>query len=148
MPFSPGTDKDAVHARIRGDPKILQLLNLVGKPNLEIAKHIIKRSQWDDLVDGERRICMYHRPSRPGGTEMFTENVLQIDVHVPSSFDYIADNLQERICQLLQYKYPDSRIGRFEINNKTLQFDGQLGDLPTISGFVCTGSRFCYNSTI
>lgn len=148
MPFSPGTDKDAIHARIRGDPKILELMDLVDKPNEEIGKRIIKCCQWDDLTEPERRICIYFRPSRSGNTNLFTENVIQIDVHVPASIDVYADMIQERICQLLQYKYPDKRIGRFEVNHKVVQFDGQLGDLPTATDFVCVGSRFCFYSTI
>lgn len=149
MPFSPGADKEAVHARIRGDPQILELMDLVGKPNSEIAKRIIKRNKWDDLaVPDERRICIYFRPSRDGATDFFTENVLQIDVHVPATVDWYAEMIQERICQLLQYKYPDKRLGRFEVNNKILQFDGQLGELPTMPDFVCVGSRFCFYSTI
>jgi len=149
MPFSPGRAKELIHARIRGDPEILQLLDLDEQSdNVDIAKRIIQRSQWDDLVNGERRICIYHRPSRPGSTDLFTENVLQIDVHVPSSVDYIADSIQERVSRLLSFKDPNNRTGKFEIDNMVLQLDGSLGELPTIPSFVCVGSRFCYYSTI
>lgn len=138
MSFTPNLDKNVIWKRIRYDPEILSLMGLTGKTDLEIAKAIIKRSQYDDIVSSQKRICIYFRPSRDAGYDMWSENVFQVDVHVPATQDYIADQIQERIKKLL-HKYP--------VNNRLLQFDGQLGELATTTGFVCIGSRFSYYST-
>jgi hypothetical protein len=139
MAFTPNLDKNVIWRRIRYDPTILSLMGLTGKSDLEIAKAIIKRSQYEDIATSQKRMCIYFRPSRTTGYDLWTENVLQVDVHVPSTHDYIAEQIQERVKVLLH---------RFIVNNRQLQFDGQLGELATMPGFVCIGSRFNYFATI
>jgi hypothetical protein len=144
--FSPNADKNVIHKRIRDDPTIRSLMGIT--TDADVASKIIKHSQWDDLVTNDKRMCIYFRPSRNGSEDAFKDNIIQIDIHVPSSLDYVAEKIQERLVPLLHYMNPNSRVGRFAVNNKIIQFDGQLGELPTLAGFVCIGSRFCYQSTI
>jgi hypothetical protein len=139
MAFTPNLDKNVIWKRIRYDPTILSLMGLTGKTDLEIGKAIIKRSQYEDIVTSQKRMCIYFRPSRGTDYDMWTENVLEVDVHVPATQDYIAEQIQERVKVLLH---------KFTVNNRQLQFDGQLGELATTPGFVCIGSRFCYYATI
>lgn len=159
MPFTPEEDKDEAWKRIRYDPYILEYLDLTGtsltaKANAYIAKHagtsladaknlviakaIIRRSQYEDLADGEKRICIYFRLSRDSGFDFWSENVLQIDCHVPATSDYIADRIQGRIKTLLH---------KFILNGRLMQFDGQVGELASMSGFYCAGTRFSFYST-
>ena len=137
--FNPSSDLTAVQSKFIADPTILSLLALTGKTQVEIAKKIIKRSRWDDLVTNERRLCNYFRPARKLGNLKFNEEVLEIDCHVPATLDYIAYQVQEMVFLLLNEK---------KVNNRYLYFDGQLGELPTMSGFFCVGSRYCFNRKI
>ncbi len=114
---------------------ILTLLALTGKTPLEIAKRIIKRSKWDDLVTNERRLCVFFCPSRKTPNQSFSQDVLEVDCHVPTANDYIAYQVQERVFTLLQNQ---------KVNGRYLSFDGQLGELPTAQGFFCVGSRYTF----
>ena len=110
-------------------------MGLKDATNLEIAKQIIKRSTWDDMLTNEKRICIYFRPSRLSRNEILTNEILQIDCHVPAKQDYIADRIISRVTKLLNNK---------NLNGAYLKFAGQLGELPTLSGFYCAGVRFDY----
>jgi len=137
--FNPSSDLTAIQNIEIADAAILNLLALTGKTQVEIAKRIIKRSQWTDIVTNERRLCNFFRPARKMGNQKFNEEVLEIDCHVPATLDYIAYQVQERIFLLLNEK---------TINKRTTYFDGQLGELPTMSGFFCVGSRYVFNRKI
>lgn len=100
-----------------------------------IAKSIIKRSQWADLVGNDKRLCIFFRPARKTSNQKFNEEVLEIDCYVPATLDYIAYEVQERVFLLLNEK---------KVNNRYLYFDGQLGELPTMPGFFCCGSRYVF----
>lgn len=121
------------------DKEILNLLDLTGKSRIEIAKKIIKRSQWNDLATNEKRLCIYFVPDRRARNEGFMESVVEIDVHVPAMEDYKAWRVQERVKLLLHKK---------RINQRYTRFNGQLGELPTSQGFFCCGSRFRFYRTI
>ena len=109
--------------------------------NLEVAKllirqsKIITRSQWDNLVTAERRLCLYFRPSRTAKNRIVTNELLQVDVHVPAKQDYLAYRAIARVEKLLYDQ---------EVNNRIYEFEGQLGELPTMTGFVCVGARFSF----
>ena len=133
--FNPEADKNVIWKTIRDDKTILELIGLKEATPLEIAKQIIKRSTWDDMLTNEKRICIYFRPSRSSRNEILTNEILQIDVHVPAKQDYIADRIISRIVKLLNNK---------NLNGVYLKFAGQLGELPTLSGFYCAGVRFDY----
>ncbi len=137
--FNPASDLTAVQSILKSDETILSLMGLTGKTPVEIAKRIIKRSQWNDLVSNEKRLCVYFIPSRRVRNQSFFEEVLEIDCHVPAIQDYIAYQIQERANQLLHEK---------KVNNRYLYFDGQLGELPTMSGFFCCGSRYVFKRKI
>lgn len=137
--FNPASDLTAVQNILKADGEILQLLNLTGKPTLGILKRIIRKSKWDDLVESERKLCIYFRPSRRTRNKKFFEEVLQIDCHVPASDEFFAYKTLERVNELLHEK---------KINNRYLYFDGQLGELPTMSGFFCAGSRYIFNRIV
>lgn len=139
MAFNPSTDLNTIQRMIIQDTEILALLDLTGKSNIDIAKRIIKRSQWHDLATNEKRLCIYFIPDRPTKNEVIMESLFEIDVHVPAIQDFKAWEIQERVKKLLH---------NTKINKKYAKFYGQLGELPTSQGFFCCGSRFRFYRTI
>jgi hypothetical protein len=67
--------------------------------------------------------------------DLTTNEVLQFDVHVPTGDYYFAYRIQARIRKLLHNK---------QVGQIIPYFVGQLGDLPSASGFFCVGSRYEY----
>lgn len=157
--YNPSQDLTAVQTIMNSDNSILTLLDLSGQKlidkanayiaekkkgnpaftitiekasELVIAKNIIKRSQWNDLVD-EKRLCVYFLPSRKVRNESFFEEIMEIDCHVPATEDYKAWQVQEQIFKLLHKK---------KVNNRYIFAEPPLGELPTIPGFFCCGSRY------
>lgn len=114
-------------------------MDLTGKPNAEIGARIIKRSQWDGLATNEKRLCIYFVPDRRTRNESFLESIIEIDVHVPASQDFKAWEIQERVKLLLHKK---------KVNKRYTYFNGQLGELPTMQGFFCCGSRYNFYRVI
>lgn len=131
--FNPELDKNEVWATLRNDGMILENMGLKNATAIDVAKQIIKRSTWDDIQTNEKRLCIYFRPSRPTRNEILTNEILQVDCHVPAKQDYIADRIIGRVSALLNNK---------SLNGVYLKFAGQLGELPTMSGFYCVGVRF------
>ena len=117
------------------DSEMNEILGISALSDVEKAKRILKRSQWDNLATSERRLCLYFRPSRTARLPIVTNEVLQIDCHVPATSDYIAYRAIARAQELLHNK---------EINHRIYEFEGQLGELSTLSGFVCVGARFTF----
>lgn len=139
MAFNPSVDLNAIQKLIIEDAEILRLMDLANATNVDKAKRIIKRSQWSDLATNEKRLCIYFVPSRPTRNESFVEEFVQIDVHVPAIQDFKAWEIQERIKVLLH---------NARINRKYSKFYGQLGELSTMQGFFCCGSRFKFYRSI
>jgi hypothetical protein len=137
--FTPDKDLTTISQLMRKDEPLLELLNLKGADAVTIAKRIIKRSQWSDLATSERRLCVYFLPDRRMRNESFKQSVLQVDCHVPAVQDYIAYRVLERVYTLLHRK---------RLNKRYIFFDGQLGELPTMQGFFCAGSRFEFKRII
>jgi hypothetical protein len=54
---------------------------------------------------------------------------------VPAAQDYIAYRTIARVEKLLY----DQQIG-----NRIYEFEGQLGELPSATGFICVGARFTF----
>ncbi len=131
--FDPDLDLTVIQRTLSNDPEIKNLLGLSTASPLEIAKHIIKRSQWDDLISNDKRITIYPRPSRSVRNEILTEQIIEVDCHVPTKQDYIAHRVQKRVKELLHNTVLEGRRFHFEMF---------LGELPTAPGFVCVGSRF------
>lgn len=137
--FNPDSDLTTISILLRKDASLLELLGLSGADQLTIAKRIIKRSQWTDLATSEKRLCIYFLPDRRLRNESFKQSVLQVDCHVPAVQDYIAYRVLERVFELLHRK---------RINKRYIFFDGQLGELPSMPGFFCAGSRFEFKRKI
>ncbi|TCU72845.1 hypothetical protein EV204_105181 [Tissierella praeacuta] len=160
--FNPSQDLNAIQRLIIEDETILELLDLTGSAmakkvsdyreknknttlpteNIEkiiISQSIIKRSQWDTLATNEKRLCIHFVPDRPTRNESFLQSIIQIDIHVPAIHDFKAWEIQERVKVILHKK---------RINKKYIKFYGQLGELPTMQGFFCCGSRFKFYRTI
>ncbi len=137
--FNPSRDLTVIQNILMADETILSLLNLTGATQLEKSKKIIRESRWNDLVGSERRLCFYFIPSRRTRNESFTGEVIEFDCHVPATYGFFAYQVNEQIYKLLHKK---------KINNRYLYFDGQLGELPTMPGFFCAGSRFTFNRKI
>lgn len=157
--FNPASDLTALQKILNTDPIILNLMDLSGQKltdaankylsnhpgttlelakNIIIAQRIIKRSQYSDLVDG-KLLCIYFKPSKNTRNDSFKQEVIQIDCHVPALEDYKAYQIQERIKILLHHK---------KINKCYTYFEGQLGELPTMSGYFCCGSRYKFYRNI
>lgn len=122
------------------DEEILTGLGLsVDSPAIDKARRILKRSIYDGLATNERRLNLYFRPSRLPRNEIITNEILQVDVHVPATQDYFAYRVQKRVRELLH---------RQQVGSMILHFDGQLGELPSMQGFVCVGSRYSFYRVI
>jgi len=158
--YNPSADLNAIQSILISDTVLLELMGLTGQQlinkannyikknpstplekakNLVIAHSIIKRKQWTDLADSNERLCVYFIPARRIRNESFFEEVLEIDCHVPATYDYKAWQIQERIFKLLHKK---------KVNNRYLYADPPLGELPTMSGFFCCGSRYKFYRNI
>jgi hypothetical protein len=103
------------------------------------AERILKRSIYEGLAGSAKRLNLYFRPSRLTRNEIVTNEILQIDVHVPATQDYSAYRVQKRVRELLHKK---------QVGTMLLHFDGQLGELPSMQGFVCVGSRYSFYRVI
>ena len=138
---------------IRRDEEVLALMDLSGEAmekkvtdyikenpntdpamarNIIIARSIIKRSQWEGLVDG-KRICIYYRPFRMVKNETICEQIVEIDIHVPAVQEQAAYRLLTRIKDLIHDR---------KINGKRYYLEMPLGELATAQGFLCVGLRF------
>ena len=137
--FNPDSDLTTISLMMRKDEPLLELLGLKDADAVTKAKRIIKRSQWTDLATSEKRLCVYFLPDRRMRNESFKQSVLQVDCHVPAIQDYIAYRVLERVFTLLHRK---------RLNKRYIHFDGQLGELPTMQGFFCAGSRFEFKRKI
>lgn len=135
LSFSPETDLNTLQALLLADSQILTHLGLTSATQVERVKHILKRSIWTDLANNEKRLCCYFRPSRTSRLSIVTNEVLQVDCHVPAAQDYIAYRTIARVEKLLY----DQQIG-----NRIYEFEGQLGELPSATGFICVGARFTF----
>lgn len=131
--YNPSQDLTAVQSILKADSSILALLDLTGATPVNIAKRIIKRSQWNDLVGSDKRLCVYFLPARRVRNESFFEEIMEIDCHVAATEDYKAWQVQEQIFKLLHKK---------KVNNRYIFAEPPLGELPTIPGFFCCGSRY------
>ncbi|HUM43474.1 MAG TPA: hypothetical protein PKI14_11055 [Fervidobacterium sp.] len=122
------------------DKQILEGLGLtLDSPDLDKHKRIIKRSIYEGLATSDRRLNLYFRPSRATRNEIITNEILQVDVHVPATQDYYAYRVQKRVRELLHKK---------QVGTMILHFDGQLGELPSMQGFICVGSRYSFYRVI
>lgn len=137
--FNPSKDLTEVQKILINDSKILELMGLTNATPIEKAKRIIKRSKFSDLADNEIRLCIFFIPARKTRNIAVHEELIQIDVHVPYSYDYKAYDIQARIFELLQRK---------KVNKRYLEFEGQLGELSTADGFFCVGSRYQFYRTV
>lgn len=139
MAFNPSKDLNAIQKILIEDAEIIKLMDLSNATNIEKAKRIIKRSQWSDLATNDKRLCIFFVPDRRSRNENFLEGVIEINVHVPAIQDFKAWEIQERVKVLLHKQ---------KINKRYTYFNGQLGELPTMQGFFCCGSRFNFSRLI
>ena len=137
--FNPSSDLTVIQKILIADADILKLLNLTGATQLEKTKKIIRESKWNDLAGSERRLCLFFIPSRRMQNQSFNGEVIEFNCHVPAGYGFYAYQVNERIYKLLHEQ---------KINKRYLYFGGQLGELPTMSGFFCAGSRFTFNRKI
>jgi hypothetical protein len=131
--FNPSRDLTVIQNILMADNTLLDLLKLKGKSPIDIVKRITRKRSWDDLVTGERRLHFYFRPARYMSNMAFTKEVVEFNCHVPSSDEFYAYRVLERVHELINEK---------RINNRYMWFDGQFGELPTMQGFFCCGSKY------
>lgn len=124
---------------LTADASLLSLMGLTGQPSEVVNKRIIKRSTYDGLAASEKRLCIYFRPSRRGRLWNVSEQVLQVDCHVPITQDYMALRVIQRVHELLHEQ---------EVGSQRYLYDGHLGELPTAKDFFCAGIRFCYYNVL
>jgi len=132
-------DMNVLQKLIINDNEILTLLGLDGKTNAEIARKVIKRSQWSDLATSDKRLCVYPLPTRTTRNEIIFEELFEVDCHVPAIEDYKARQIVGKVVDILNNQ---------RINGRYLRAKGVLGELPTVSGFYCIGVRFGFYSPI
>jgi hypothetical protein len=138
--FNPEGDLGFIQNLMMTDATILSEMNLTSATPVEVIKHILKRSLWNDLVTGEIRMCIHLKPSQNHGmTSNISQDVLQVDVHVPALQDFMAYRIQKRVKELLHRTQNDGKI---------FFFNGMLGELPTLTNFICTGSRYRFFTSI
>lgn len=131
--FSPAKDLIAIQNLLIADNELLQLMGLeTANLSMKLQK-IITESRWSDLANPETRLCIYFIPSRRMHNDIFTEDIIQVECHVPVSNGILAYRVMERVYKLLHKK---------QIRCKRFYFYNQLGELPTADGFFCCGSRF------
>ena len=131
--FNPAKDLIAVQNALIADNELLQLMGLeTANLSMKLQK-IITESRWSDLANPETRLCIYFIPSRRMQNDIFTEDIIQVECHVPVSNGILAYRVMERVYKLLHKR---------QIRCKRFYFYNQLGELPTADGFFCCGSRF------
>lgn len=134
--FDPENDLNAIQKRLLEDDEILDLLGFDSESTEEEkASRIIKRNVWDDLQGNDMRVNIFFKPSRQLNNQIASEEVLQIDVHTPALQDYIAYRVLARAKKL---------VHKYRVGMRKYYFEGQLGELATMPGFVCAGARFKY----
>lgn len=137
--FNPNDDKDAIYNILIADSVLMGLLGLTGATTTKIATQVIKRNEWEGLINNEKRLNIYFRPALKTYNDITTRPIVQIDCHVPAKEDYIAEKVMARVVYLLNDKH---------INKFRLYLYGYLGTLQTLSGFYCSGVRFYYYKVI
>lgn len=137
--IDPEATLNAVQKLFIEDAEIINHLDLTDATIIEKAKSIIKRSQYNDLADSKSRLCIYFRPSRRMRNQIATEEVLQIDCHVPVSRDYYAYRVIKRVNKLLHNQV---------VGGRKFYYDAELGDLPTAQNYFCVGIRFNFHATV
>lgn len=137
--FDPVSDLNWIWKTVRDDPKVLAAMGLTGQTNLTIAKRIIKKSVYDDLADGERRLCIFYVPSRPARNNLVTPHMVEVDCHVPEADSMTAYAVLKVVHEALHETM---------VNGRQLLFSGHLGELPTAPGYFSAGMRFTYHGTI
>jgi hypothetical protein len=143
IPLTPSKDKKAIWGRIRAAPEIMKLMGWDKATKEHIAKHMIMRKPNSGLLQAnERFIFIYQAPSRTAYSSAFLDCVIQVDVMVPTDKSDTADQVAELIVPLL------TRKTGFEVNNRPLIIDAQVGDSPAPAGFYCYSMRFHYYSSV
>jgi hypothetical protein len=152
--FNPSKDLVSIQDALMKDTTILSLMDLTGDAltkrvndyiaenpdatlesasEIIISESIIKSSQWSDLAKGEERLCVYFAPSRRTANEDLSEEILEVDCHVPAVIGYKANKIIGRTVDLLNRK---------SIQGRYLKYYGYLGELSTMPDFYCCGCRF------
>lgn len=137
--FDPDKELQQIHFRITGDTEIVEMMGLKGAEMSEIASKITKRNEWIDLTGNDMRINIFFVPSRLTSNVIVINETVQVEVHVPATKEHIAYRITGRIKKLLH---------GYQVGGRKYYFQGQLGDLGTMPGFVCVGSRYGYYATI
>lgn len=137
--FKPEDELNRIHEKIRSDDRILQEMGLKGADSVVIANQIIKRSKYEDMAGSQKRINIYFRPSRTSANHIISNEVLQVDCHVPAKEDFIA----WRVISLIK-----ENIHNYQVGSRKYYFSGQLGEIQTMDGFFCAGCRFNFYITI
>lgn len=137
--FDPVGDLNWTWRTIKEKAGVLVAMGLTEADDLTIAKRIIKTSNYDDLANSERRLCIFLLPSRPRINNLRTPEMIQIDCHVPFRESMKAYEIIAAVHEALQ--------GR-RINGKVYEYAGQLGELATAPGYFCAGIRYKYHGSV
>lgn len=135
MPYKPDADLNDIRGVIASNPEILAEMGLADADTEVVNDAIIKTNRYYDLAEGQKRLCLFSRPSRAGGMDITSEMLLDVLCHVPN----IAPDSARKIVGLVW-----ESVGKKQINGKILHWGGELGELPTAPGFYCYGLRLTY----
>jgi hypothetical protein len=138
MSYDIDGDLNAIQDILINNTEILTLMGLSSATHADIVKRIIKRSKYGDLANGEIRLCIFFAPSRGTSVNVMSEEVIEIDCHVPDTLDYKARQIIGKIVNILFDK---------KVNGHYMKCKGQLGELPTVTNYYCHGVKLGYYRT-
>ena len=131
--YDPDGDLSAVWAKLANDSTLLTLL---GWTTGKLKTDFVWKSNKPPTSPGTTsKICLYFVPSRSSPNPLTSQEVIQIDVHSPSTKPQDGYKIQARIKALLHLK---------TVNDREFWWAGQLGDLTTATGYSCLGVRYRY----
>lgn len=134
--FNPAANLHAIWRVLANDAEILRLLELENAPPAEVRKRITQRMDWYDIPQGHRRLNIFYVPSRRARVDIMSQEMVEINCHTPIDASHDAWEVLGRAVKLLN--------GRLFNGIHKLHFEGQLGELPTTSGYFCAGARFSW----
>gem|GEM_PF-6148239 len=138
--------------QIRYNNEVLAGLGLTGASSVEIANTIIKRKvSPDQLASGSKRLCIYFVPSRKGLIEIVSENLVQIDCHIPNNIIGPMDvchNVLDWCWGAVKDQTIIVAVDDKPISGIKLEWEGFLGDVYSSTSHYSAAIRLKYTSIV
>jgi hypothetical protein len=137
--FDPEKVLTTVWKRLSNDTELLNLLGIAVNDNAAKARQILRTSKYEDLAGSIRRLNIFFRPSRKTNNILVSEQVLEIDCHVPYDEFYMAYRILKRVNAL---------VHKFQSDGWIFYYDSMLGELATAPNFFCASMRFSFYEVV